>query len=84
MDRGGMMPNTIRDILLNYQMWVKMVDSEYAIDTNQALSSIHKLILEAVGKDREYVTEHTIRNHEITNGYNQAKAEIREKLKEIM
>jgi hypothetical protein len=52
------------------------IGEEFAL-TDDIISSISKLILEAVGEDRECGYDSYI------SGYNQAKAEIREALRKI-
>ena len=57
--------------------------ANYESDINEFISSISKLILEAVGGDMKQIF-YPPSGQEYIDGYNQAKAEIRQKISEIL
>jgi hypothetical protein len=79
---------TIRGVLegLHYKAYEGSNSEE---DVNQALSAISALINEAVGENKQGITYHKERKKHFSptdyekKGYNAAKAEIRQKLKEM-
>jgi protoporphyrinogen oxidase len=75
-------PKTAREILVNI-FGDNDLFQENGGEFDQALSQLSALINDAVGKDSFIINRLKIGNVDYAKGYNQAKAEIRQRLKEI-
>jgi hypothetical protein len=71
---------TVRDIIRQYALYSPNSEAEDKAYLDQAIASLHKLMLDAVGEERVDILTCSVEKIMNNKGYNDAKAEIRKKI----